>query len=194
MSTNSEESQFTLEEVSLFKKNQALGIHNLNRGIDVALANGDWLTVKVFSVLLIKKYQALYESSLERCATQLVQRTKAVERAKEIVASFTIDVKKVLAGSPVSRYEGELNPAELAAAFNNAHRYSDRGLAVQVNLNTFVSLITEEWFLRDFVAETDIDTLIQGSPGKYLGVPLIYLASVKYSLADGLHFYRLEVR
>jgi hypothetical protein len=194
MSSKSEEHLFSVEELKLFEKCQLLGIHNLNREVDAALANGDWMKVKVFSVLLIKKYNALYESSSEKVEAQVQQRTKAVEKAKAVVASFDVDVQKTLKGNQVLHYKGELSPADLAAVFNDAHAYSDKGLAVQVNLNTFVSLVTEEWFLKDFVAEMSLDTLIQGSPGKYLGVPLIYLANTQYYLADGLHFYPLEVR
>lgn len=194
MSTNSEEHIFSIEEVSLCEKSQHLGIHQLSTGLDKALANGDWTTVKVFSVLLMKKYNALYVSSIEKSAAQVAKRTKAVEKAKEVVASVTIDVKKTLAGNPLLRYDGPLTPADLAATINDAHRYSDRGLAIHVNLNTFVSLITEEWFLRDFVADRCADTLMQGSPGKYLGIPIIYLASTRDYLPDGLHFFALETK
>lgn len=193
MNSKSEEPLFSVEESSLFEKCQLLGIHNLNREVDVALANGDWIKVKVFSILLMKKYNALYESSIEKSAAQVEQRNKVVQKARDLTSSVLIDVNKTLKGSPVYRYNEELNPAALASAFNEAHRYSSRGLAVQVNLETFVSLITEEWFLRDFVADTSVDVVLQGSPGKYLGVPLIYRPGCTDYLARGLHFYPLEV-
>lgn len=194
MSSNSEDPVFTLEEASLFEKCQALGIQNLTRGVDVALAKGDWLTVKVFSVLLMKKYNALYETSLEKVTAQATQRTKAVEKARDLTSSIIIDVDKTLRGNPVYRYSEELNPATLAQALNEAHLFSERGLACQVNTETFVSLITEDWFLRDFVADTSVEVVMQGSPGKYLGVPIIYRPSSSNYGTPGLTFFRLEIK
>lgn len=189
-----EQPLFSLEEVLLCEKAQLLGIHNLSRGVDVALANGDWTTVKVFSVLLMKKYNALYESSLGKNVDHLDQKAKARKKALDLTSSIVIDVNKTLKGNPVYRYDEEMNPAALAFAFSEAHRYSNRGLAVQVNLETFVSLITEEWFLCDFVADTSVEIVIQGSPGKYLGVPLIYRPGCTDYLARGLHFFALETK
>ncbi len=194
MNTDPDEILFSVEETLLLEKAQLLGIHNLSRGVDIALANGDWTTVKVFSVLLMKKYNALYESSLGKNSEHLNQKAEARKKALDLTSSIVIDVDKTLKGNPVYRYDEELNPAALASAFNEAHRYSKQGLAVQVNLDTFVSLITAEWFLRDFVADTSVEIVIQGSPGKYLGVPLIYRPGCTDYLARGLHFFALETK
>jgi hypothetical protein len=194
MSSKSDEMLFTPEEAMLFQKLQLMGIPHLVKGVDVALAKSDWLTVKVYSILLMKKYNALYESATAKVAESTGQKAKALKKAKDLTSSIVIDVDKTLKGSPVYRYDEELNPATVASAFNEAHHYSDRSLAVQVNMETFVSLITEEWFLRDFVTDTSVEVVLQGSPGKYMGVPLIYRPGCPEYLAQGLHFFALETK
>ncbi len=194
MSSKSDEMLFTPEEAMLFQKSQLMGVTQLVKGVDVALAKSDWLTVKVYSILLMKKYNALYESATAKVVESMGQKDKALEKAKALTSSIVIDVDKTLKGSPVYRYNEELNPATVASAFNEAHYYSDRGVAVQVNRETFVSLITEEWFLRDFVTDTSVEIVMQGSPGKYLGVPLIYRPGCTDYLARGLHFFALETK
>ncbi len=181
-------SAFSQEDITLFQNSFALLIHQLVKGVDIALSNEDWTTVKVYSVLLMKKYNALYESSIVK------QAEKAKKKASIIVPSTIVDVEKTLRGPRVYYYDGALDPGSLAFVLNEAHQRSSSGLAMQVGLGTFATLITEQWFLRDFEAETSVEAASQGSPGKYLGVPIIYLTGQYKFLPEGLHFYALETK